>query len=69
MKEFETATIIDTKEKAVKFAEECEKKSDNFTIKFTEWVISLKDSDIDSLDYHLYLNSTIKELLKEYKNL
>lgn len=42
---------------------------DEFTIEFTEWVIYLKDSDIDSIDYHFYLNSTIEELLYKYKTL
>jgi hypothetical protein len=31
-------------------------------IEFTKYVIDLKDSDIDSIDYHYYLNSTIEEM-------
>lgn len=69
MKKFETATIIDTKEKALLFSEKCEKISDEFTINFTKWVIELKDSDIDSIDYHFYLNSSIEELLYKFKSL
>jgi hypothetical protein len=41
--------------------------ADDYAIGFAEWVEKLSGSHIDSLDYYLYLDNTIKELLEIYK--
>ena len=38
-------------------------------IEFIKYVIELKDSDIDSIDYHYYLNSTIEEMFIKFISL
>jgi hypothetical protein len=38
----------------------------NITVEFTKYVIDLKDSNIDSIDYHYYLNSTIEEMFIKF---
>lgn len=38
----------------------------NISIDFAKYVIELKDSDIDSIDYHYYLNSTIEEMFIKF---
>jgi hypothetical protein len=55
-------TILSTRElKTLK------KIAEEFAIGFGNFIEKIKDSDIDSLDYHLYLNCNIKELLEIYK--
>jgi hypothetical protein len=46
----------------------CEKIADDYAIKFAEWIEELSGSHIDSLDYHLYLDNDVKELLEIFKN-
>lgn len=50
-----------------KNAEECELIADEFAIKFAEWVGKLRSSEIDTIDYDLYLRYNTKELLEIYK--
>jgi hypothetical protein len=55
-------TILSTRE-----LKTLEKIAEEFAIGFGNFIEKIKDSDIDSLDYHLYLNCNIKELLEIYK--
>ena len=41
--------------------------ADDYAIEFSDWVIQLQCSHIDSLDYHLYLDNNTKELLEIFK--
>lgn len=40
---------------------------DDFAIKFTEWIEGLRSSEIDTIDYDMYLRYNINELLEIYK--
>ncbi len=64
---FETKASIDTTYEAKLFAKECEKIADDYAIEFAEWVEELSRQHIDSLDYHLYLDNDVKELLEIFK--
>jgi hypothetical protein len=44
-----------------------EKEKDDFAVKFSEWVESLRSSEIDTIDYDLYLRHNTEELLEIYK--
>jgi hypothetical protein len=41
--------------------------NDDYAISFAEWIEELSGSHIDSLDYHLYLDNDVKELLEIFK--
>jgi hypothetical protein len=41
--------------------------ADDYAIEFAEWIEELSGSHIDSLDYHLYLDNDVKELLEIFK--
>jgi len=43
------------------------KSKDDFAIRFLEWIDKLKSSEIDTIDYDLYLRYNTKELLEIYK--
>ena len=49
------------------YSEECKKIADEFAIGFAEWIEELSSSNFDSLNYHLYLDNNVKELLEIYK--
>ena len=40
---------------------------EDFAVKFSEWVESLRSSEIDTIDYDLYLRYNTEELLEIYK--
>ena len=40
---------------------------DEFAIDFAEWVEKLRNSHLDSLDFHLYLDNDTKQLLQIFK--
>lgn len=44
-----------------------QKEKEYFAIKFSEWVESLRSSEIDTIDYDLYLRYNTEELLEIYK--
>lgn len=44
-----------------------QKEKDDFAVKFSEWVESLRSSEIDTIDYDLYLRYNTEELLEIYK--
>ena len=46
---------------------DCEKIADDYAIEFAEWVEKLKSSEIDTIDYDLYLRYNTKELLEIFK--
>ena len=46
---------------------EIQKEADNYAIDFAEWVDKLRSSEIDTIDYDLYLRYDTKELLEIYK--
>jgi hypothetical protein len=48
-------------------AEIIEQIADDYAIEFAEWIEELSGSHIDSLDYHLYLDNDVKELLEMFK--
>lgn len=43
------------------------KIADDYAIEFAEWIEELSGAHIDSLDYHLYLDNDVKELLEIFK--
>jgi hypothetical protein len=43
------------------------KEKDKFAIEFAEWVDELRSSEIDTIDYDMYLNNDIDELLEIFK--
>ena len=44
-----------------------QKEKEAFAVKFSEWVESLRSSEIDTIDYDLYLRYNTEELLEIYK--
>lgn len=44
-----------------------QKEKEDFAVKFSEWVESLRSSEIDTIDYDLYLRYNTEELLEIYK--
>ena len=44
-----------------------QKEKDDFAVKFSEWVESLRSSEIDTIDYDLYLIYNTEELLEIFK--
>lgn len=44
-----------------------EKVADNYAINFGKFIEKMKDADIDSLDYHFYLNNNMEQLLEIFK--
>ena len=52
---------------AVIDSDEIEKIADDYAIEFAEWIEELSGAHIDSLDYHLYLDNDVKELLEIFK--
>jgi hypothetical protein len=45
----------------------CSQIADDYAIEFAEWIEELSGSHIDSLDYYLYLDNDVKELLEIFK--
>jgi hypothetical protein len=45
----------------------CSQIADDYAISFAEWIEELSGSHIDSLDYYLYLDNDVKELLEIFK--
>lgn len=41
--------------------------ADDYAIEFAEWVDKLRSSEIDTIDYDLYLRYDTKELLEIFK--
>lgn len=48
-------------------ANELVKIADEHAIEFAEWLENLRSSEIDTIDYDLYLRHDTKQLLKIYK--
>lgn len=48
-------------------AEQLEQIADDYAIEFAEWVEKLRSSEIDTIDYDLYLRYNTKELLEIFK--
>ena len=46
-----------------------DKITESIALKFAEHIISLKDSELDSIDYHYYLNSNIEEMYLKFLTL
>jgi len=44
-----------------------QKEKEDFAVKFSEWVERLRSSEIDTIDYDLYLKHNTEELLEIYK--
>ena len=49
------------------FADNCEKIADDYAIEFGNFIERIKDADIDSIEYHSYLNNNMDELLEIFK--
>ena len=64
----ECRAIISTGPKTEElFCDKCKEDFVKFAIEFAEWVDELRSSEIDTVDYDMYLNNDIDELLEIFK--
>lgn len=60
---FETKESINTKGEAIRFAQQCEQISDDFAVKFAEWIVNLNETN-----NVLIYEKKKAELLQIFKN-
>jgi hypothetical protein len=65
--EIEIQVLNEVVDKLVEERDTLLKQRDEFTIHFTDWLYKLKCSEIDTIDYDMYLKYNTKELLEIYK--
>jgi hypothetical protein len=49
------------------FCDKCKEDFVKFAIEFNKWVDELRSSEIDTIDYDMYLNNDMDELLEIFK--
>jgi hypothetical protein len=65
--EIEIQVLNEVVDKLVEERDTLLKQGDDFATEFADWLDKLKCSEIDTMDYDMYLKHTTKELLEIFK--